>query len=57
MKRTTLKKIPSVSYAEITNWEHKHGVLLPDEFRAFYLSGNGFNFEWTYTFAGCFNIT
>ncbi|KAF5303758.1 hypothetical protein FQA39_LY09831 [Lamprigera yunnana] len=50
IRNTTVSKFPSVSYSDISAWEQKYGVLLPEDLRLFYTSSNGFLFQWTYTF-------
>ncbi|KAK4871964.1 hypothetical protein RN001_016088 [Aquatica leii] len=52
VRNTSLSKVPSTTYADITTWEQKYGVLMPEDLRSFYASSNGFQFDWSYTFAG-----
>lgn len=45
-----LTRYPPASHYEITTWEQKHGVLLPEDLRTFYQSTDGFLFQWNYNF-------
>ncbi|XP_025831169.1 tubulin polyglutamylase complex subunit 2 [Agrilus planipennis] len=47
-----LVRFPPVSEPEIIQWEHKHGVTLPEDLHDFYSSINGFLYEWFYDFKG-----
>lgn len=47
--RHLIRNSPSL-HTDITNWEQKYGVLLPDDLRCFYQSTDGFLFKWTYNF-------
>ncbi|XP_050078579.1 tubulin polyglutamylase complex subunit 2-like, partial [Anopheles maculipalpis] len=57
-----LKKLPRVTdvkldaelpckTAEITAWETKNSVRLPDDMKQFYLSTDGFSVKWTYCYS------
>uniref|UniRef100_A0A336MF20 CSON000729 protein n=1 Tax=Culicoides sonorensis TaxID=179676 RepID=A0A336MF20_CULSO len=37
--------------AQITAWEQRHNVYLPDDMKRFYLSTDGFNFCWSYQYS------
>lgn len=56
VKRTYLRKTIPLTLSEISAWEKKEGVSLPDDLRSFYSSSNGYMFEWTYTFDGKYTI-
>ncbi|KAB0799232.1 hypothetical protein PPYR_07112 [Photinus pyralis] len=47
-----LRKFPLASATDISAWEQRNGVQMPQDLHAFYSSSDGFNFEWTHTYDG-----
>lgn len=50
VKGRHLTRYPPTLPEEITAWERKYGVSLPNEMRKFYSSTNGFLFKWIFNF-------
>lgn len=50
VKHRHLTRYPPALHGDISTWEQKHSVLLPEDLRAFYQSTDGFLFQWTYNF-------
>ncbi|XP_017785960.1 PREDICTED: tubulin polyglutamylase complex subunit 2 [Nicrophorus vespilloides] len=50
VKSTYLSRRQPISHGDICAWEHKQGILLPEDLRNFYTSIDGFLFSWTFSF-------
>lgn len=46
----SLERIPGVRQVDIRNWEHNHGLILPEDLRAFYSSTNGFLYKYSFSY-------
>lgn len=49
-----LKRSYPVTHTDICSWEHKQGILLPEDLRNFYSCTNGFTFTWTFNLMSVF---
>ncbi|XP_055629474.1 tubulin polyglutamylase complex subunit 2 isoform X2 [Toxorhynchites rutilus septentrionalis] len=47
---TCEKRLPCEK-AQVTAWESRHNIYLPDDMKRFYLSTDGFNFYWSYQYS------
>ncbi|EDS30458.1 conserved hypothetical protein [Culex quinquefasciatus] len=47
---TCEKRLPCEK-AQVTAWESRHNIYLPDDMKKFYLSTDGFNFYWSYQYS------
>ncbi|XP_052873509.1 tubulin polyglutamylase complex subunit 2 [Anopheles cruzii] len=47
----TLEKRLPCEKAQVTAWESRHNVYLPEDMKRFYLSTDGFNFYWSYQYS------
>lgn len=50
VKNRHLTRYPPALHGDITTWEQKHSVLIPEDLRSFYQSTDGFLFQWAYNF-------
>ena len=47
----TLLKQQPCERAQVTTWEQRHNVYLPDDMKRFYLSTDGFTLHWCYQYS------
>lgn len=47
----TLEKRQPCERAQVTTWEQRHNVYLPDDMRRLYLSTDGFLLHWSYQYS------
>lgn len=51
ISNVTFQKQQPCERNQITMWEQRHNVYLPDDMKRFYLSTDGFTLHWSYQYS------